>query len=469
MKSPNKRSVQQNPLLEAASPYMDIGELAERLVSRPLSGLNIKRLDAKARLALLRTQAEQHYCPTPPHLEIAESIQEMFWHGLERRNPLRIEEQRRLHFISLAGDPKDLAMQALDAPVGGAIVDGITGMGKSASIRRALEVLAPEQVIVHGKSEACGWSKLTQIAYLVVGMPARGSMGGLNTAILAAIDRLLGSDYVALLKNHRTVDKGFAYVQKVLSMHRVGVLVMDENQKENLEEGQWSSEYVLFFIHLMNLGVPVLMSGNPAAFQQFLANGQLSRRFSAHGWHSLVPAERGDRWWERDFMTQAMQFNVCNSHPTQQVVLDATFKLCAGVPGIFTTLWQESSRKAITDASAKFKMTLSHVQDAAGSPRLRKLVRMAEQISTGNRSGVYSDVPNASFADGEDRYPPRKVELGDSSRARRSAARKLVNKEMARKRRAADAAKLMAALDEDDLRNRGRQMAIDVGRGKKPR
>ena len=156
-----------NPILEPYSPFVPLSSLPEKLLNEPLKGAPWHQVPPESRVTLLAAQ-ESHFFPTEEAVSIASAIQEGLRASVMRRNPLRAKEQRRINQLALLGHDIDRAMlQSLACPASGGIVSAEAGEGKTTIVRRALEVFAPDQVVVHAPSQVGGWTRFTQICYLL--------------------------------------------------------------------------------------------------------------------------------------------------------------------------------------------------------------------------------------------------------------------------------------------------------------
>lgn len=460
---------ERNPLLEAMAPFVPMAKLPSKLKFEPLSDVPWQEIAPEARETFIH-RIDTHYWPVEPQLEAAEDVQLMLRAGLVARNPLSKREQLRINMIALASTADEMALQSLRVRAGGSIHMAITGMGKSTLVDRALAVFAPDQIIRHGRSEVCGWSALTQVAYLIVDAPANATRAGLLGAIAGALDKLLGTDYATDLRKQKNIDNGVIFIDKTLSNHRVGMLVIDENQKSNLEMNQWGREFILFFLGLMNLGVPVLLMGNPAAFNEIRTSSQLIRRFISFGLHEFLPAARKDvKWWSKQFIPGEMRFRLCETVPCVDEVNEMAFPETQGVPGLFAMLWSEASRIALRRGKKSAAMTIADLVAAKDSARYRELQKIAKSIAEGNQSGAYTDIPVAKSprrsgdggADGG-RVPDAPDAEGLVDVAKRLAA-DLRRKETKRKNEDAKNKALRSSLSEDDLRRGVDALSVIAG------
>lgn len=384
-----------NPLLEALAPFIPFSKMPHALIRQPLKAVDWKSMSPEYRAVLL-DQHKDHYWPTRQIIDVAESIQTVMRSGLVARNPLSGPEQRRINTLALAGDLKTVSFQSLRTPAGGGIISAMTGMGKSATLCRALAVIAPEQLVVHSKSEVCGWSALTQVLYLVIDAPFNGTPGGLLARIAEGMDIVLGTDYSSECRKKRNLDAQLLFVTKLLSSHRVGLLAIDENQLENFDQSIWQKVFVLFFLGLMNLGIPILLLGNPLAFRGLESSSQNIRRLSTMGYHKMTPALTAtEPWWATDFVPGMCRFSLCEEIPSIDEIIDTTFEVAGGIPGLFGPLWIEAQRISLRRGGDCAKLHRGDLVAALGSPRVRDLTAIGQQAIGMSSVERFVDIPRS--------------------------------------------------------------------------
>jgi len=342
----------------------------------------------------------------------------------------------------------------------------ITGLGKSTLVERVLSVLAPQQVIVHSANKDCGWSVLTQVAYLIVNAPSNATMRGLFAAIIGALDTLLSTTYAADLKRQKNLDEAMVFVAKVLSFHRVGLLAIDENQASTLAENVWGDEFVQYFLGLMNLGIPVLLVGNPLAFSELEASAQLLRRFVTHGWHEFKPATKSDdsSWWNRQFLSGATRFSLCEEVPLVDEIRDVTTEIDGGIPGIFLAIWKEGQKIALRRGGKTARLTAKDLKVAASSPNVTKLLDITRAVSTGNVNARFGDLPQQPKAPNQaDTGNPMSVDLQGAGDALRRISYLLQQQGSRQKSKKERDQAAREKLTEDDLRRGADALAILAG------
>lgn len=384
-----------NPFIEALPPFLTAQDMARQFGHYPLAGKPWQQLPPAMREPLLEFACE-HIAPTSIALPIALSIQSLIRRSMCQRNPLKYAEQRRCNMIGIAESMSKMReTPRLDAA--GGTVEGMTGMGKTTITHRALQLVAPIQVIDHGKSHACGWQRLVQVVWLYVDHPSNGTRGALLKRILYALDEVMGTSYSDQYMRVSNIDALLTMVCKALSLHRVALLVIDEKQERNFHDSPWSLEFVLFYLSLMNLGIAILLIGNPMAFRHLRAFSQVVRRFSTGGMHRLNPATNPQElWWSKDFVPRMHRFNLVD----EVVVTSAErtqmeFQFTAGIPGLLQLLHIEAQRAALRRAEGdRASLDLEDVRSALKSPSFSQATKIATQVlGKSPVEYVMSDVP----------------------------------------------------------------------------
>lgn len=390
-----------NPLIEALPPYVQYNQWANELRNYPLNGPDWRSLRPGAREALL-SFATAHFVPIRTIFDIAAGLQDILRRALVLANPLNPNERRRRNAVLLSASLSEMRRVAsLDGA--GAIIKGMTGMGKSRIIVRVLEIIAPDQVIRYGPSEQCRWTKLDQLVWLYVNHASNGSRGGLLKLILSAIDAALGStDYYNQHHKKDNIDSLLATVARVLVNHRVALLVIDEKQKQNFDDSPWGIEFILFYLTLMSLGISVVMAGNPLAFTNLEAFSQVQRRFSVGGIHELFPASGADTpWWKDDFVPRMRRrFCLLENDAVDAPMRDQVeFEHTGGNTGLYVALNVASQRAALRRCSTmpSAELSLEDILAGADSATYRSLKDIA-LAATGKESkdptkALYLDIP----------------------------------------------------------------------------
>lgn len=468
-----------NPLLEPFAPFVPLSELPGKLWKEPLKNVPWNEVAPESRVALLAAQ-DSHFFPTTESVAIASAIQEGLRASIMRRNPLLPKEQRRINQLALLGGDLDRSMlQSLASPASGGIVAAETGEGKTTITRRALEVFAPQQVVVHPPSQAGGWTKFTQICYLHVDLPFNGSRGGLLARIIGGVDALIGADYSENLRKLRNLDAQVVFVMKILSVHRVGTLVLDEGQQDNFDECAWQREFVLFFLAVMNFGIPILLSGHPSAFTSLRVVGQVMRRFSDIGYFQLHRAvNASDESWCKAYVPGVMRFLLCEAVEDAEKIIQCSHEETGGGRGLFVARWLEAQRIALLRRGTTATVTLTDFQNSRNSPRCTELYRMAQWMNGDSQAGGFEDVSRASAAAtsgsgaGSPGEPEAKAAVANRQ-ALPKAMQRLINDSQRiakeKERKLNKDAELLKQTSPEDLRTATRVLEIMAGLGETQR
>lgn len=398
-----------NPFIEALPPPITFKQLPARLKRTPLAGVEWLHMGADLREPLL-AMASQHFVSTAALLEAAAGVQILLRHALLMRNPLNAGERKRMNQVGLVEAKDQLkSLQRLDGA--GMLLAGMTATGKTALLTRMLELIAPEQVIDFGHSDACGWYRLKQCVYLRVDHPSNGARGGLLKRILQELDSALWTDYFSQHKKTGNLDTLLVVVCKLLSLHRVALICIDENQQSTFEDSPWRLEFVLFYLSLMNLGISVILAGNPLAFEHLTSFSQVMRRFSTGGICNLHPASSStEKWWSRDFVPHTREFSLVESWDIEEVARTAhEFENSGGLPGLFAAYNVEVQRAALRRGGAKATVVENDFLVAARSPRFIEVKKIANSVrcTSDTESGEFLDIPPSAVASTRSAVSPK--------------------------------------------------------------
>jgi hypothetical protein len=386
-----------NPFFEMLAPYLPFEKMPEALERFPLASVDFRAIEHAHREALIEG-IENHFVPTREQFEICSGVQILVRRALVLRDPTKKEERKRVNQIGAVEKLDDLKrIPTLDGA--GMVLDGVTGRGKTALIRRVLEVLVPEPVVIYEDSPTCGWHRLTQCYYLYIDHPSNGTRGALLKRILMELDKNVGTSYFEHHARTTNLDTLLVVVCKLLSAHRVALLVIDENQQSNLSDSPWALEFVLFYHHLLNLGISVLLSGSPMAFEHLRGVAQVMRRFTTGGVHRLRPAERSSKWWEQDFVPGVRRFDLVDRWDVDPEWRNQfEFRHTAGLPGAYVALHKEVMRFALRRGGEICAVSQADFRDAISSPRYMEVLRIAKAIRSDSVCTLsdFSDLPPAS-------------------------------------------------------------------------
>lgn len=381
-------------------------DLRKRLDHLPLANVNWRSIPPAHRTPLLKL-IDDHFVATRVDIQIGDAIQNLLRCHLTLRNPLSRVEQVRTNRVALS---RSLAvLGSIEILNGfGILISGITGTGKTHIVKRALSVFAPEQVISHSNSEACGWARLDQIVYLHILVPSNGSLGALLPMICRAVDELIGTQYrdEYLKEQHRkpNLSNGIAFVCSMLSSHRVAAVVIDENQSENLDRSPWQDDLRLCFLYMLNAGIGIVLLGNPSAFENLYESSQLLRRFSDGGIFKLSRAKSFAEPGWIEYASGMQEFclvDVVEIDPDTRAQWE--YQKSAGLRGLCRSLQVEAQRQCLRRGGERAVMTIYDLDNAFGGPSFEGGSKIASSIYGVTGAGHFNDL---SASSGKSEPPP---------------------------------------------------------------
>lgn len=348
--------LKRNPLLAALPEQMSPVDLAQALRFRPITPANVKAIDLNDRLRLVG-EYKKIFVPTTMNLAIARSLQQMIHDGLAQRDPHLTSAKT---FIFKGGQLKGQELSKLEwwpSFASGMVIEGITGTGKSQLIDRFLSLIP--QVIEHGPNPEFGWAFLKQLVWLKIYMPSDGSRGGFLQGAFLELDRALGTDYAKQYSSTAwTVEKKLVVFLHLLSVHRCGLLVIEEAQEKSLSQSAIGRDFITFFLRLLNWGIPTVLMGNPLAFAKLRDFSQDVDRFSEGGWFHIHPLmdPKSEEWtedwlpslWAPTLLDHAdAEYLPFTDDLTDQTLADFIWTRTAGVPRYVCRLRREVQDAAL--------------------------------------------------------------------------------------------------------------------------
>jgi hypothetical protein len=303
-----------NPFLEELDSILTDPKLKRRLRSSPLDGINVRDLSTCRRHDLLDQMQGELFVPSLTSLDCTSRLFRMIRKGYISRNPTLAENKRTSMVISRMAGQEIQRIPWLPNFALGMRLIGITGVGKTYELRRALQQLTP--CIEHGKNQTADWTHYYQAPALYVGMSHDGSLGGLLLNILVALDAAIYTDYSSDRKITKLSNEKLAvHVGIILANHAVGVLIIDEIQHENFSDGVRGDLARTFFLRLLNFGIPMVLVGNPLGMQFLNFHSQDLRRLSSCGTIDMQPFEVDDTNYVNYLAPAFWNYNVLPEPP----------------------------------------------------------------------------------------------------------------------------------------------------------
>ncbi|TFI59197.1 ATP-binding protein [Sphingomonas parva] len=250
-----------NPFISALPPILSAVETLEFLSCPPLFDAAERALPGHLRKHCLM-RLTRYMEPLTMQLELAERFDLVLRQGYVGRNPATGAHHRHVLAGAERVDAMDLSAICgvpLENTACGFALLGCPGMGKSKSFERILNRYPP--VIVHEAPVS-----LTQLTWMKIDCPYKGSEKQLCIAFFAELDRQLGTSYSKAFASPRlATDHMMVHMAQKASLHGLGALVIDEIQHVN--EAKCGPKAMLnFLVTLVNvIGIPVILVGTMGA------------------------------------------------------------------------------------------------------------------------------------------------------------------------------------------------------------
>ncbi|MTV37532.1 ATP-binding protein [Duganella radicis] len=359
-------SARNNPFLAPIDSILTDQNLHQRLSSSPLKGLDMASISKQARYDLLAVMAQEFFVPSLTSADSTSRLYSLIRKGYIPRDPTEISARKRAITISRFAGAELRNLPWLPGFAAGMKFDGITGLGKTYEIRRAIDQFLPR--IEHGRSEAADWTHFYQIPVLYVGMSHDGSIGGLLYQILVAIDVALDTDYSTQRRLTSLANEKLAVqVGILLSLHAVGVLIIDEIQATNFSDGARGTVARTFFLRMLNFGIPIVLIGNPMGMRFINHFSQDLRRFSSGGSIQMHPFEKDDKNYRNILAPAFWGYNIMPEPPG---VADPDgsilFEYCGGIRDFAGRVIASAQRIALD--TEERRITRDHLDLAFNGP-----------------------------------------------------------------------------------------------------
>jgi len=255
-----------NNILSQLSDMKEGQELISEMSVLPLYDENIRSQSTTSRLIAL-SELYNIYIPSPMSVEIYSKLYLALLRSLQKKScrNARIQQNKNYKYI---------CQKECSGILGGAdsfTIMGISGLGKSSAITRAIDLITANGVIEIEKP----YTKI--IPCLIVQCPFDCSVKGLLLEILRKVDEILNSDYYPkALKSRVTTDMLIGCVSQV-SLNHIGLLIVDEIQ--NVVNSKNGKSLVGMLTQLINnSGISIGMVGTPESVIFFEQALQLARR-----------------------------------------------------------------------------------------------------------------------------------------------------------------------------------------------
>lgn len=250
-----------------ALPSMKSGsELISALEIRPEYDTGIITADTPTRLMAL-SELYRIYIPSQMSVEIYSKLYLALRRSMQKKGTKIAVQQQYQNF-------KAIRQQESNGIIGGSdsfTIIGVSGIGKSSAINRAIELITENRIIEVEKPYT------NIIPCVIVQCPFDSSVKGLLLEILRKVDEAMDSRYYQnALKARATTDMLIGSASQV-SLNHIGMLVVDEIQ--NVVNSKNGKSLIGALIQLINnSGISICMVGTPESTVFFGQAMQLARR-----------------------------------------------------------------------------------------------------------------------------------------------------------------------------------------------
>lgn len=339
-----------NPFISKLPPLRSQREYLDLLAARPAFDEWERTYPAHIRKHCI-VRLVHYFEPLARQVELAERLDMLVRQGYIGRNPQTHDYIRHLHAGAERSEARSLDAQIKETVRNTAAsfaLTGCSGVGKTKSVDRVLHLYP--QLIRHDEPFS-----LVQIVWLRLEAPTQGSPKQLCINFFAAVDRLLGTDYLRRFGGRSmSTEQMLVHMAQVAQLHALGVLVVDEIQ--HLGHAKIGPQGLLnFLVNLVNtIGVPVVLIGTSAAVPILQGNFSQARRASGLGslnWERLVP----DRTWDH-FVTRLWRYQwTCDESELTPELCTALYEESQGIVDIVVKLYTLAQIRlvSLTEAGRK--------------------------------------------------------------------------------------------------------------------
>jgi len=248
-----------NPLIEALPPFCEAPITLKRFGRFPRVSEADRKLPPAERMQSVGS-LDEYLEPMPFHLDIIEQVGLLIRSGYKHRNPLSAAYRKALNESYRRAMDGVICTIGEEGPAAASSIAlfGVSGMGKSTTIERAL-CFYPN--VLHHQTHG-----FIQVCHMKLDCPTDGGLKPFLKAFVAKIDNLTQSNYQAEYGTRATTEDLIRAVARLSSVHHLGLLVVDEVQ--HLLSAKDVSNHVLlrFLMGLSNqVKVPVVYIGTPKA------------------------------------------------------------------------------------------------------------------------------------------------------------------------------------------------------------
>lgn len=286
------------PCIEALPCLIPRKKMFEMIQAHPPYGKHMRRKPAHVRAHMVM-DILHFFQPISIHGRLDGMTSRAIHDGYIGRNPIDPRQansmKERLEFFR----EHPYAQRYDENAASGFVVVGMSGVGKSTSLRRILGRYP--QIILHNNYRGRRFTRV-QIVFVFLECPKDGSTKGLCVDFFKTIDFIMGyqTNYASNYGSEVRATNQLMYsMATVASIHQIGMIVVDEIQYLNVAKSGGEEEFLNFLVRLVNIiGVPVVLVGTCEAERLFSSAFREARRGSGQGDLFWEPLKFEDDDWK---------------------------------------------------------------------------------------------------------------------------------------------------------------------------
>jgi hypothetical protein len=270
----------EHPLIQALPVFINANTILEAFPTFPCFRRSDRELPSNVRIQRV-SQLSSYFDVLPCHSLLVDSVFRLITEGYLSRNPCDQHRQvLQTNYADSMGKKHAIPLlpfRPAHSPV--ITLTGISGVGKSTSLRRTLSFFPP--VIRHQRMSQ---GSNLQVVWLMVDCPPDGSIKQLFRWILLEYDRLLGTHYDHEVGKAARLDQLMNKVAAVANYHHTGLIVIDEIQFAARGAARRGDPFMDFFVTFTNIArIPMIVSGTPQVRSLMTKSFRLARRVCDRG------------------------------------------------------------------------------------------------------------------------------------------------------------------------------------------
>lgn len=332
-------------IIKILPPMKSGQELRSALEVLPEYDPDICLADAPIRLMAL-SDLYQIYVPSQMSLEIYSKLYLSLLRSLQKKGTKLAVQQRY-------ENNKAIQQQAYSGILGGAdsyTIIGVSGIGKSSAISRAISLITENRIIEINKP----YCKI--IPCLMVQCPFDSSVKGLLLEILRKADEKLGTDYYShAIKNRTSTTDVLIGTVSTVALNHIGLLVVDEIQ--NVVNSKNGKSLVGMLTQLINnSGISICMVGTNESVVFFEQAMQLARRSLGLQYNRL----EYNQYFQEFCCTLFRYQYVKKKTEITPAILEWLYEHSAGIISVVVTLIHDAQEIAILNGTEELNIDTLH-------------------------------------------------------------------------------------------------------------